>query len=223
MEVQVRQSGPQYLLIRDAIPRELCQVLIDFVEDQPSVADWSDGTSNLIERRLDYRPGYEISKDTTLWKKKKIRPVRHFESQDVALAGYLHKAIFPLIDVVTRLICPNTAGLFCHSYEKFWVRRYAPGGKFEPHFDWNTTSDGREYNTPDLASLSVALNDDYQGGEVMVSCGHTPEGKLEFSEVKGMVPGTGVMWDGWTHHAIRPVVSGFRFVLVVHFQGILKS
>ena len=48
-------------------------------------------------------------------------------------------------------------------------------------------------------------------------------GDYEEKPLTKMNTGDGILWNGWTEHGINPVTKGARYVLIVHFTGVLKS
>ena len=89
---------------------------------------------------------------------------------------------------------------------------YEEGGQFEDHVDYSLDDD--KYSTAALATLCISLSDpeDYEGGELVLSGKELPQ------EFLGAY-----VWDGWTYHRVQPVTKGKRYVLVVHFTGLVKA
>lgn len=33
----------------------------------------------------------------------------------------------------------------------------------------------------------------------------------------------GFLWDGWSYHTVTPIIKGKRYVLIIHYTGIMKG
>jgi len=100
--------------------------------------------------------------------------------------------------------------------EPMQITKYDVGGYYGYHFD----GDGyTKYNTPQnnwmnekarKLSMTIVLNDDYEGGE------------FKFFEEKTLIKektGTVIVFPSYMVHRVNPVTKGTRYSLVVWFVG----
>jgi len=161
--------------------------------------------------------------------------------KDHRVYGYMDS----IVGLLNKYFCMNSSIQLIDSWnESIWIRKFTKtketniyGGEgwtdkkdTKIHYDYNSNykelENEKNYSTPDLASLSVALNDgsEYGGGEIVISSGYDAQGEPQYTEINPKLDaGDGIVWDGWTLHGINPVTSGVRYVLVAHFQGTLIS
>jgi len=81
------------------------------------------------------------------------------------------------------------------------------------HYDWHTdcavpTNAGKERKL----SVSLLLNDDYEGGEMELSFAN-------FKEVLKPEAGTAIIFPSWLPHRVLPVTKGRRISLVAWMNG----
>ena len=99
-----------------------------------------------------------------------------------------------------------------YAIEALQVTKYAaPGGKYE----WHQDSNGYTPHTDDLVrkvSMSIALNEDYEGGEFMYLNSH------EQKEVP-LKKGDMVVFPSYLLHTVKPVTKGTRYSLVAWASG----
>ena len=200
-------SAPRFISFPDLLAGSfqqpfLAQELIDYLEENatPSLLDITG--DNVVETVLDNENQLPYPK--------------------------VHWHIRQIVDRINTVFCMNSHVESIESWnDTVWLRKFTPNEKSidkSPrfHYDYNTNyrvlKNNRNYSTPDVASLSVALNEDYEGGEIVISHGYNSEGKHQNAMVKPKT-GDGILWDGWTMHGVNPVTAGERYVMVVHFQG----
>jgi PKHD-type hydroxylase len=102
--------------------------------------------------------------------------------------------------------------------ESMQVTKYDVGSHYDYHMDGNGTG---YYNMPNnkffhnktrKLSMSIMLNDGYEGGE------------FKFQDVPGQISGEGgrgdvIVFPSWQTHKVFPVKKGTRYSLVVWFLG----
>jgi hypothetical protein len=199
MELTIHNPIPQYAIIDDFISDELAQRLISIVDRDGVESDYS-GNTNTLEKRLAYQ-GINQNKGIV---------VGDSDSQEeLRTIAELHRLVYPLQGYLPQIF-KNTAMEFITGHNGFWIMKYNVGGEFEEHVDWSVEDSSA--STPAVATLCVALNDDYEGGGSEVS------GEKIATPLYG-----GAVWDGWTFHRALPVTEGSRYVLCIHFMGVLKS
>ena len=96
----------------------------------------------------------------------------------------------------------------------FWILRYDEGGQFESHCDWDSGPNG--IRPPVVGTLCILLNDDFSGGETLISNGRGEETIISREKLSAH------MWDGFTNHRVAPVTEGKRYALVIHYTGTIK-
>lgn len=236
----IHNSQPRYLtmpnLFTDSLKDEsLAKDLIAYLEDsQNSTDSLLDITAdNVVESKLEvhHHGGTQIGLDYTL---DGDSSTNDWFSEKNEMTKRLRSHIPPILEVLNNLLIHNSPIGFIDSWSGFWIRKYTPNPESKYtnpriHVDFNSTYREREnkrnYSTPDMASLSIALNngDEYEGGEIVISDGYDHRGNHQFKVLPKLNAGDGIAWDGWTLHGINPVTSGARYTLVIHFQGTLHS
>jgi ectoine hydroxylase-related dioxygenase (phytanoyl-CoA dioxygenase family) len=229
--------------MKDGADENLADALVAYHtkhDATPSAVDITE--DNISEVKIDYN----------LFKENKENWINGENNQ---LAKKLHDAMDSLKDLINKLLTLNSAMHSVDSWATFWVRKYTPRPEGTPlrhtnhdigsgmndgnnapiiHYDFNSTykNEGNQegYATPDMASVSIALNDpdEYEGGDILISNGFKQDSPLHFQHdfitiSPRLSKGDAVIWDGWTLHGVTPVTSGARYVLVVHFQGTLSD
>jgi len=96
------------------------------------------------------------------------------------------------------------------------ITKYEEGGFYEFHKDGNgftrdvASKESESYNKTRKLSMTVVLNEDYEGGE------------FEFFEDNQLIKekrGTVIVFPSYILHRVRPVTKGIRYSLVVWFCG----
>ena len=102
------------------------------------------------------------------------------------------------------------------SAEAMQITKYERGGFYNYHVDGNGFT---QYNLPDneffhnktrKLSMTIVLNDEYEGGE------------FQFFNDKTLIKekqGTVIIFPSYMQHRVRPIKSGIRYSLVVWFLG----
>ena len=86
------------------------------------------------------------------------------------------------------------------------------------HYDWHCdNADPKDhfkgiYQTERKLSISLLINDDYEGGELELQFG-------KFNEVLKPEAGTGIIFPSWMPHRVKPVTKGKRISLVAWMYG----
>ena len=103
--------------------------------------------------------------------------------------------------------------------ESMQIGRYGKGCFYNTHIDGDGTT---LYNYPDnkwthkktrKLSMSILLNDDYEGGELNFS--NTEEPLIGGNGTKGTV----IVFPSYHSHSVEKVTKGIRYSLVVWFLG----
>ena len=131
--------------------------------------------------------------------------------EEVQIISQLHAITEPVKEIANQIFRDSAlATIITHA--GFWIMEYSEGGTFEEHVDYCLDDDG--YSTAALATLAINLSEDdtYEGGEMRLAK------KELFPQYCGAY-----LWDGWTNHEVKPITQGKRYVLVVHFTGLMKG
>ena len=105
------------------------------------------------------------------------------------------------------------------SCQTMQITRYQVGGHYDFHIDGNgftreiSNSDSCTNNKTRKLSMSIILNDDYEGGEFEFFS--YPQNKNLIKEKTGTV----IVFPSYLQHRVRPVTKGIRYSLVVWFCG----
>ena len=92
------------------------------------------------------------------------------------------------------------------------LNRYNTGTIMREHVDHiHTIFDGQRKGIPSITILG-GLNDDYEGGELLLHTGENPERPMKKQ-------GMGVFFPGYTLHEVTPVTKGKRYSLVAWVMG----
>ncbi|MEK9895435.1 MAG: 2OG-Fe(II) oxygenase [Burkholderiaceae bacterium] len=104
------------------------------------------------------------------------------------------------------------------SYEVPQFSKYEEGGHYDWHID--TGVEGTEENLYRKLSISVNLNEDYEGGEFEIERWCPPNSSNRSILVKEMAnAGSVVVFPSFLHHRVKPVKKGIRHSLVGWFRG----
>lgn len=120
--------------------------------------------------------------------------------------------------------------------EAFQFTKYE--GDKKQHYNWHFDGEGdvwaarnftstpprnlREITSPDLVgtvrklSVSVVLNDDYEGGEFETQ--HIESGKIEKHTIKP-IKGDVIIFPAFLSHRVKPVTKGIRYSVVAWYAG----
>ena len=91
--------------------------------------------------------------------------------------------------------------------EDITIANYSVGDYYKKHHDLLMEMDGSR-----KISISIQLNSDFKGGELILHTGHEPY-------IPAMEQGNGCIFNAYILHEITHVVAGERISLVVHISG----
>ena len=91
---------------------------------------------------------------------------------------------------------------------------YEEGDFYDWHSDCTDPSDHISpiYNTERKLSISLLINDDYEGGEIELQFG-------KFHQVLKPEAGTAIIFPSWMPHRVLPITEGKRISLVAWLSG----
>ena len=192
LDVNIFNPEPQTMIIHNCIDEYTAGILINLVDEQGEPCKYQ-GNPYCIEYRMNMDG---IGTD--------------LESLAVRR---LQKVFLPIQNLITQVF-KNNAMDFLTGNAGFWIMRYDEGGEFDSHVDWSTDIEEGEvkYSTRAMATLSIHLNDDYEGGELRIA-----EKVIDVPKYSGEVH------DGWTYHKSSPVTHGSKYIVLAHFTGVLKD
>jgi len=111
------------------------------------------------------------------------------------------------------------------SVENIQVAKYAPGGFYEWHKDGGADCLSL-YDMPDnkflhgkarKLSMTIPLNDNYEGGEFQFSS--YSEGDHKISTIEDNTSGSVIVFPSFMEHRVTPITKGTRYSLVAWFLG----
>ena len=195
--VKLINPEPTYLTADAVISEETAKTLMELVDERGKRSDWS------------YNPDcleFQIA-----------NPFAAVMGENDEKIISVLPELFVLGENFLRHLNQNFNNTLCEvvtGYHGFWILKYLEQGQFDKHCDWDSTYTG--IAPPVVGTVAVLLNDDFRGGEMLISDNRGAE-KL----VKGKKY-SATLWDGWTQHRIAPVTEGTRYTLVMHYTGTVK-
>ena len=123
-------------------------------------------------------------------------------------------AIWPFMEVANEL----SGQMFdIERVEDIQVTKYKPGCFYEFHTDSYSSHHFKDsHGKVRKLSMTVQLNDDYEGGEFQVA--RCCRGKLQI-ETMEKAKGTVIVFPSSLEHRVKKVTSGERYSLVAWFKG----
>lgn len=178
-----------YWVFQNDINKEICQKIIDLGKDK-----WEEArVGGTTERRLDR----EKRKTNVAW------------SND----EWIFNICWEYLHTANRNSNWNFEISAC---EPMQITKYEKDGHYDFHFDgdgftrFNNPSNKFLHRTTRKLSMTIVLNEDYEGGE------------FEFFEDKNLIKekmGTVIVFPSYLVHKVRPVTKGTRYSLVAWFCG----
>jgi PKHD-type hydroxylase len=178
------------LVLKQEVPRDVCKKIIDVVKD------WEKGTVETPER--------EIKKEENNIRKSKI-----FWSYDQWIFDYIWK----YMDVYNEItgLRYDISGV-----ESIQITKYEKGDFYDFHFDGRGSHKNVVNEKVRKISMSIQLNEDYEGGEFKTAWCY--RGEL-VTETLAKAEGTIILFPSILEHCVTPVTSGTRYSLVAWFIG----
>ena len=123
-------------------------------------------------------------------------------------------AIWPFMEVANEL----SGQMFdIERVEDIQVTKYKPGCFYEFHVDSYSSHHFKDsHGNVRKLSMTVQLNDDYEGGEFQVA--RCCRGKLQI-ETMEKAKGTVIVFPSSLEHQVKKVTSGERYSIVAWFKG----
>ncbi len=102
------------------------------------------------------------------------------------------------------------------SVEELQLTRYPPGAFYDFHIDGFGTKRFSVKGNVRKISLSIQLNEDYEGGEFQIA--RCRQGEIEIDTLEKST-GSLIIFPSALEHRVAPVTSGIRYSLVAWFLG----
>tara|TARA_R110000796_G_scaffold103174_1_gene212311 strand:- start:440 stop:1036 length:597 start_codon:yes stop_codon:yes gene_type:complete len=195
--VKQHNVDPSYVTVDSVITDDLAKTLMDLVDTRGKKSTWS------------YNPDcieYQIANPFS-----KVRGV-HDKTIETILSDLFFVGESFLRTMNSSF--QNTIKEVATGYHGFWVLKYLEQGQFQRHCDWDASYKG--ISPPVVGTAAILLNDDFTGGEFLISDNLGNEKIVESKKLSAII------WDGWTQHRVAPVTQGERYALVMHYTGNIK-
>lgn len=193
---KIHNYSPTYLKANNIITKEVADTLIALVNERGKNTEWS-YNPNCLE--------YQIANP--------FSPKRNIDDEKIVP---ILSSLFGIADIGLRHInwgLKNSAFELVTGHHGFWVLRYELGGTFEAHCDQG--SDHGSINPTVMATMSILLNDDFEGGDLILYNSNGDPAYVDSEKQKY----SATIWDGLTYHKATPVTKGYRYVLIIHYVG----
>jgi hypothetical protein len=195
-DVKLVNSKPTYLTVENIISDSLSSKLIELVNERGKESEWS-YNPNCLE--------YQIS-----------NPYSRFPIENDEKTSDVFLELFAIGEFLLRKINANfnNSGFDdVTGHHGFWILKYRENGGFDIHCD---TADEGGIQPPVLATASILLNDEFEGGSI----GLVDSRGIPFKANQEI--NSAIVWDGITNHTVTALTKGFRYVLIIHYVGKLK-
>jgi len=190
---EVLNREPRYISATNAVEPSMATKLMNLVDTRGSASEWDQNPHT-----LEYQIANPFSKNE-----------RNVDAQDLEVLPELFQLAQSFLRQFNRdlnnTVCETVTG-----YHGFWIMKYSEGAEFSSHTDWGT--DPEAITPPVVASLSVKLNEDYEGGELSYFNGR--ERYVVDLPLYGCVG-----HDGFTMHEVSKIEKGARYTLIIHYTG----
>ena len=122
--------------------------------------------------------------------------------------------IFDKLNFIVQAANEQFYNFHLNGYAQFQYTTYDSNGRYDWHTDMSFGEKFGNDAEPRKLSLSLALNDDFEGGEFQIN-----NGKEETPLTVSMQKGRAVLFPSFMIHRVTPVTSGVRKSLVVWVVG----
>ena len=186
-------EGISYWQPHEKISPEVCQLIIDLAKGQK----FFDAGVVFPDSE-----GVGIDKDRRIGK-------NNFNNQQ-----WVYDLIWPYMEE-----CNKGAewGFDISSAESYQIAKYEVGDHYKPHLDsigtqstrWIAKDNPHLHNKTRKISMSLILNDDYEGGDLI----------LFSTRISKQETGSMIFFPSFLSHEVTPVTKGTRYSLVMWFLG----
>ncbi len=122
--------------------------------------------------------------------------------------------IFDKLNFIVQAANEQFYNFHLNGYSEFQYTTYDSNGRYDWHTDMAFGNKFGNDAEPRKLSLSLALNDDFEGGEFQIN-----NGKEETAITVPMHKGRAVLFPSFMIHRVTPVTKGVRKSLVVWVLG----
>lgn len=122
--------------------------------------------------------------------------------------------IFDKLNFVIQAANEQFYNFHLNGYSQIQYTTYQPNGRYDWHTDMSFGQKFGEDAEPRKLSMSLLLNDDFEGGEFEINIG-----KEEEADRVSMHKGRIVLFPSFMIHRVTPVTKGIRKSLVVWVVG----
>tara|TARA_R110002020_G_scaffold379488_1_gene590693 strand:- start:6055 stop:6654 length:600 start_codon:yes stop_codon:yes gene_type:complete len=192
----VLNKEPRYITATDIVTPSVAKDLMSLVDDRGCVSEWDENPHTLE---------YQIANPFS-------RNERNIDAKDLEVLPELFQVGQSFLRNMNRDL-NNTICEVVTGYHGFWIMKYEEGAEFAIHSDWGTSPES--IMPPVVATLTVKLNDNYEGGELSHFAGPHSYG-VDIPLYGGAVH------DGFTDHKVSKITKGSRYALVIHYTGSIK-
>jgi PKHD-type hydroxylase len=191
-------------------PWERSQITYPFVtwdnafsdEELDAIINYCDSVGTEIGATFGSRTRKEIEKD-------RVSNVKfHARSSETAW-------IFDKLNFVIQAANEQYYNFRLNGYYQFQYTTYDPNGRYDWHTDMSFGQKFGEEAEPRKLSMSLLLNDDFEGGKFEIN-----SGKEEEADTVPMHKGRIVLFPSFMIHRVTPVTKGIRKSLVVWVLGL---
>jgi len=178
------------LELKGEVPNDVCKKIIDVVKD------WKEGTVETPDREI--KGEHNIRKSEIFW----------------SYEQWIFDYIWKYMDVFNEItgLRYDISGV-----ESIQITKYEKGDYYDFHYDGKGSHKNVVHEKVRKISMTIQLNEDYEGGEFKVaSCNY---GEI-VTETLEKAEGTIILFPSILEHCITPVTSGTRYSLVAWFIGV---
>ena len=139
--------------------------------------------------------------------------IRFFRRDDIE--HFNIEWLFSKIDYYLNQINRKYYEYDIHTITSFQYTTY--DASYEGHYDWHmdTIIAQNDRTIHRKLSMSIFLNEDYEGGEFLLCTGNQEKNVYSFKESSG----SAIIFPSFMTHRVKPVTKGIRKSLVVWFEG----
>ena len=232
--ISIHNSGPRYIRLPNFLSYfdedpDIAKKLMAFHQENENQSSVNISNDVITEVRFSYTLDESGKKES--W----------FSENNVA-AAKVQECLLPVMEITNQIFPYNSPISQISTWESCWIIKYEPNPNRKNHditpedihYDFNSHEKDGIYSRPWMSTLSIALNDDYEGGDFVISNGFNADDNKKEKDKKSlrhefttltpkMKAGDGVLIDGWSLHGVAPVTQGARYVFLAHFAGTFKT
>ena len=176
--------------LKGLINKDMCKKLIQFYEDKKHMA--------IPEASYKFDEGKRLADNFSCLNISELRNNEGFEEPHKIILFYINLVLTNYEEYIrTSGLSPNFKNIFMTKTNNIRILKYKVGECIKDHSDVDTTTRG---------SLTINLNDDYEGGEFRFFGGQE---KVRLSTGEAMLFPAEPIWI----HGTEPVIKGVRYTI----------